>query len=73
VEKGLQSSRTGRRLWRVAELRKKNFEGPQSQFRNFFCLQFRNRFGCLQYCGTAEVWAKIADANLCQHLHEIEN
>jgi hypothetical protein len=26
----------GRRLLRVAELRKSNFEGPKSQFHNFF-------------------------------------
>ncbi len=35
-EKGLESSGTGRRLLKVAELRKSNFEGPQLQFRNFF-------------------------------------
>ncbi len=30
-----ESRGIGKRLWRVAELRKSNFEGPQSQFRNF--------------------------------------
>jgi hypothetical protein len=35
-EKGLESSRNSRRLQKVAELRKSKFEGPQSQFRNFF-------------------------------------
>jgi hypothetical protein len=30
----------------------------------FFSLQFRNRFGCLQYCGIAEVRTKIVDAHL---------
>ncbi len=61
-EKGLESSKTGRRRHRVAELRKSNFEVSQSQFRNFFSPQFRNRFGCPQYCGIAEVRTKIADA-----------
>ncbi len=35
-EKVLESSGTGRKLLKVAELRKSNFEGPQSQFSNFF-------------------------------------
>jgi hypothetical protein len=40
------------------------------KFRNrssatFFSPQFRNRFGCPQYCGIAEVRTKIADAHLC--------
>jgi hypothetical protein len=35
-EQGLESSGIGRRLRKVAELRKTNFEGPQSQFHNFF-------------------------------------
>jgi hypothetical protein len=48
------------------ELRKPNFEGPQSQFRNFFSPQFRNRFGFPQYCGIAEVRTKIADTYLCK-------
>jgi hypothetical protein len=30
----------------------------------FFSPQFRNRFGCPQYCGIAEVRTKIADAYL---------
>ncbi len=38
-EKGQESSWTGRRLQRVAELRKSNFEVPQSQFRNFFLVR----------------------------------
>ncbi len=32
----VEISRNGRRLWRVAELRRSNFQGPQSQFRNLF-------------------------------------
>ncbi len=41
------------------------------KFRNrssatFFSPQFRNRFGCPQYCGIAEVRTKIADAHLCK-------
>jgi hypothetical protein len=59
-----ESRETGRRLHRVAELRKSKFEGPQSQFRNFFSPQVRNRFGSPQYCGIAEVQTKIADAHL---------
>ncbi len=55
-EKGLESSGTGRRLHKVAELRKSNFEGLQSQLRNFFLSpQLRNGFGCPQYCGVEEV------------------
>jgi hypothetical protein len=54
-EKVPESSGIGRRLQRVAELRKSNFEGPQSQFSNFFSPQLRNGFGCPQYCGVAEV------------------
>jgi hypothetical protein len=53
-ENGQESSGTGRRLWRVAELRKSNFKGPQSQFRNFFSPQFdqfHSRFGCGLSCG----------------------
>ncbi len=34
--KGTWKQRTGRRLGKVAELRKSNLKGPQSQFRNFF-------------------------------------
>ncbi len=30
----------------------------------FFSLQFRNRFGCPQYCEIVEVQTKIADAHL---------
>jgi hypothetical protein len=30
----------------------------------FFSPQFRNRFGCPQYCGIAVVRTKIADAHL---------
>jgi hypothetical protein len=48
----------------VAELRKSDFEGPQSQFHNFFSLQFHNQFGCPQYCGIADMPSKIADAHL---------
>jgi hypothetical protein len=33
----------------------------------FFSPQFRNRFGSPQYCGTAEVRTKIADAHLVVH------
>ncbi len=69
MEKGLASSETGRRQQRVAELQKSNFEGPQLQFRNFFSPQFRNQFGCPQYCGIAEVRTKIADAHLW-HRHK---
>jgi hypothetical protein len=54
-EKGLESSGTGRRLRKVAELRKSNFEAPQLQFRNFFSPQLRNRFGCPLYCGVADL------------------
>jgi hypothetical protein len=39
-EKGLQSGGTGRRMQRLAELRKSNFAGLQSQFCDFFL--FRN-------------------------------
>jgi hypothetical protein len=35
----------------VADVRKFNFEGPH--YRNIFSLHFRNRFVCLQYCGSA--------------------
>jgi hypothetical protein len=35
-KKGIESSKTGRRRHRVAELWKSNFKSPQSQFRNFF-------------------------------------
>jgi hypothetical protein len=31
--------------------------------------QFRNQFGCPQYCGIAEVRTKIADAHLCNWPH----
>jgi hypothetical protein len=34
----------------------------------FFSPQFRNRFGCPQYCGIAEVRPKIADAQLCNQM-----
>ncbi len=34
-------------------------------FATFFSPQFRNQFGCPQYCGIAEVRTKIADAHLC--------
>ncbi len=50
---------------RVVALRKSNFEGLQSQFRNFFSPQFCNHFGCPQYRGIAEVRTKIVDAHLC--------
>ena len=55
MEKGQERSGISRRLWKVAELQKSNFEGPQSQFRNFFSSQLRNRFGCPQYCGVADL------------------
>jgi hypothetical protein len=33
-------------------------------FATFFSPQFRNHFGCPQYCGIAEMGTKIADAHL---------
>jgi hypothetical protein len=33
--KGIESSSAGKRLRKISELRKSNFEGPQSQFCNF--------------------------------------
>jgi hypothetical protein len=38
-EEGLESSGIGRKLLRVVELRKLNFESLQSQFRNFFLVR----------------------------------
>jgi hypothetical protein len=47
----------------------RNYGSQILKFRNrssatFFSPQFRNRFGCPQYCGIAEVRTKIADAHL---------
>ncbi len=52
---------------RVVELRKSNFEYPQSQFfRNFFQSAIpQSIFGSPRYCGIAEVRTKTADSLLC--------
>jgi hypothetical protein len=45
----------GRKLLRIAELWKSNFDGRNRSSAALFSPQLHNRFGCPQYYGVAEV------------------